>query len=350
MVEVSVLLPVYNGAPYLRQTLSSLRDQSFRDFEVLCIDDCSTDDSAAIIKRFAECDDRFFYLRTTRNLGSAARAVNHAAPSASGRRFVYSSQDDLFSSDWLAKMHARAQETGADAVVPDVVFFRASREATREITGYRGDRSAILSGRDAFVASLDWTIAGNALWPIAFLKEKGFHDFGAFSDEYTVRKFFLDCDRVAFCDGVFFYRQDNPAAITKAPSSSRLDAADTSLRLWHLIVESHFGSDVHGPFALRTLRTVIRAQALIFNTPALASETRRVAETWTALRNSAAYQASIASALKVNGSWIRSLVYRPAARSYTWFRLLARISAVLSRMKSWARRLIAVSTENRNLF
>lgn len=330
MAEITVLLPVYNGAGYLEETLKSLSFQNFSDFEVLCIDDCSSDESADIVRRFAEQDSRFVYIHTGTNLGSAAKAVNFAAARATGRWFVYSSQDDLFSADWLEKLHARALETGADAVLPDVEFYHADGSGQRKIIGCHGDRSAILTGREAFVASLDWSIPGNALWPISFLVDHGFQEFGAFADEFTVRLFFLSCSKVAFCDGVFYYRQDNQAAITKKPSAGLLDIPDTSWRLWNLIVDSGFDADVHSPFALRTLRATIRARALLLNTPSLNQEARRVEATWQALRASAAFQESLAAC---SGSAFRTCIYRPAARHRGWFETLARVSAFWARRK-----------------
>ena len=101
MVEISVLMPIHNGAAYLPETLEALRRQAFADFEVLCIDDGSRDKSADILKGIAREDPRFVYLNTGSNLGSAAKAINFARDNVRGKFFVYSSQDDLFSGDWL---------------------------------------------------------------------------------------------------------------------------------------------------------------------------------------------------------------------------------------------------------
>lgn len=149
-----------------------------------------------------------------------------------------------------------------------------------------------------------------------------------------MHRFFLKCRTVAFCSGVFFYRQDNAAAVTKKPSPSQLDAADASLRLWHLILENGFGPEVHGPVAMRSLRTVIRAQAMIDNTPYLAGETGRVSATWRAMQASAAFQASLAAPPAACRHLIRSRIYRRAARSYACVRVLSRVSVLLSRRKS----------------
>ena len=56
--EITVLIPVYHGEKYLEQSLESVLNQTFKDFEVLVIDDGSTDGSIRILKRFAIIDDR----------------------------------------------------------------------------------------------------------------------------------------------------------------------------------------------------------------------------------------------------------------------------------------------------
>lgn len=89
--RVSVLLPVYNGGPYLRQALDSLLGQSFADFEVIAIDDGSADDSLRILESVA--DSRFkVYHQENRGL---ATTLNRAIGLASGRYLARQDQDDL---------------------------------------------------------------------------------------------------------------------------------------------------------------------------------------------------------------------------------------------------------------
>lgn len=335
MVEITVLMPVYNGLIYLEETLASLKQQSFEDFEVLCIDDGSSDGSSEILSSYSAKDARFLHISTPNNLGSAAKAINYARDQAKGRFFVYTSQDDLFSPDWLCSMHERAVSSGADAVVPDVEFYTSSDISGRRLSGYFGDRSAVISGRDAVAASLNWSIPGNALWPISFLKEFGFADFGSFADEFTVRNFYLNCDKVAFCSGVFYYRQDNTQAITKAASAGRLDEADTNLRVWRLIKDYDFPDDVHGPFAFRCLRSLIRMRGILYNSPSLASEVPRIEALWGTLQNHN-FQSSLSLGLISVRPPLRRVVYSKAGRSIFWFKLLARASAAAARLRGKA--------------
>ena len=69
--RVSVGVPVYNGERFIRQTLDSLVDQSFKDLEIVISDNASTDGTAAICEEYARRDDRIRYVRNERNVGLA---------------------------------------------------------------------------------------------------------------------------------------------------------------------------------------------------------------------------------------------------------------------------------------
>jgi len=239
--RISVLIPVHNGARLLAQTLESVLAQTDPDFEVVCIDDASTDGSAALLADYAARDKRIRVFTTPCNLGSAPRALNHALPHMTGSHFVYASQDDLFSPDWLTHMRTRAAETGADAVVPDVVLYHNDSAVPRRVlSGVAGDRSPVISGREACRLSLDWTIPGNALWNARLVRQFGFEEFALNSDEYSVRRLFLACNKVAFSEGQFFYRQDNPSAVTKRFDAGTFDWPLTRLRVAQLLQENAF--------------------------------------------------------------------------------------------------------------
>lgn len=253
--RVTVLIPVYNGSKYLSATLDSLLAQELTDWEALCVDDCSSDDSLALLQRYGECDTRIRVLRTEANAGSVPPVLNHALPHMRGRWCVYSSQDDLFSTDWLAKMVARAEETGADAVIPDLEFFHEHEPArNRSLIGLHGDRSVVLSPREAVGHSLDWMIPGNALWNAQMVKRLGFETFATNADEYSGRVFFFHCNRVVFSEGRFHYRQDNANAITKQVNAKSFDRSYTHFRLFLWLRDQGFAPEVFGREALKSLR------------------------------------------------------------------------------------------------
>ena len=71
MIKISVLIAVYNTESFLPKCLDSLREQRLRDFQVICVDDCSTDNSLAILKEYEAKDDRFTVISFDKNMGQA---------------------------------------------------------------------------------------------------------------------------------------------------------------------------------------------------------------------------------------------------------------------------------------
>ena len=98
MPKVSVLMPVYNGEKYIAQAMDSVLSQSYRDFELLVIDDGSTDASAEIIASYS--DKRVRYVANPTNLGLAG-ARNRAIEVSSGEYFAWLDCDDISRPDRL---------------------------------------------------------------------------------------------------------------------------------------------------------------------------------------------------------------------------------------------------------
>ena len=91
---VSVVVPIYNGERYLRDSLDSLLAQTFQDFEIICVNDGSTDSSESIINEYAERDSRVKIVNQTN--GGVASARNAGIENAEGRYLLFCDDDDLF--------------------------------------------------------------------------------------------------------------------------------------------------------------------------------------------------------------------------------------------------------------
>ena len=94
----SILLPVYDGALYLRPQLDSILAQSDGDFELIALDDGSRDDSAAILAEYARRDSRLRLLPTTGNAGQALR-LRELLAAAAGKYVAIADQDDEWDTD-----------------------------------------------------------------------------------------------------------------------------------------------------------------------------------------------------------------------------------------------------------
>ncbi len=99
--KVSVGLPVYNGARYLADTLDCLLAQTYDDFELIIVDNASTDETQAMCQAYADRDSRIRYYRNDENIGAAAN-YNRAFDLARGDYFKWSAADDLLEPTFLA--------------------------------------------------------------------------------------------------------------------------------------------------------------------------------------------------------------------------------------------------------
>ncbi len=111
---VSICIPTYNGATYLSESLDSALAQSFRDIEVLVVDDASTDDTIAVARGHARIDPRIRIVRNQRNLGLVAN-WNHTVELAQGEWIKFLHQDDRLEPECVARM-LEAATPGVDLV------------------------------------------------------------------------------------------------------------------------------------------------------------------------------------------------------------------------------------------
>ena len=113
MAKVSVIIPVYNTEKYLRRCLDSVCNQTLRDIEIICINDCSTDNSLSILEEYAGNDNRIKLIDFKENKGAAV-ARNTGIDMAEGKYIGFVDSDDFVDLDFYEKLYTKAVETGAD--------------------------------------------------------------------------------------------------------------------------------------------------------------------------------------------------------------------------------------------
>lgn len=101
--KVSLILPVHNGASYLSDAIASVTEQSFTDYELICVDDASSDQSLAILTAAAVADPRIRVIHLDENVGLPA-ALNHGFSMARGSYFSWTSDDNLLRPTMLEKL------------------------------------------------------------------------------------------------------------------------------------------------------------------------------------------------------------------------------------------------------
>lgn len=98
---VSVITPLYNSEDYIAETIESVVNQEYTNWEMIIVDDCSTDGSAAVVERYALTDHRIRYYRLDKNYGAPYAARNFATTKATGRFIAFLDSDDLWSPEKL---------------------------------------------------------------------------------------------------------------------------------------------------------------------------------------------------------------------------------------------------------
>lgn len=125
-IIISVIIPVYNAAEYLAETLDSVFHQSFNDFELILINDGSTDGSEKIIKDYSDCyPDKVISIFQQNQGQSAAR--NNALDYARGKYIAFVDSDDIIAETYLEKLYDAAERENAQM---SVCAFRAYDDAT----------------------------------------------------------------------------------------------------------------------------------------------------------------------------------------------------------------------------
>ena len=112
MTRISVIVPVYNADLYIKDCIESILRQSFRDFELILVDDGSLDRSGEICDAYEKKDSRIRVIHQT-NQGQAA-ARNHAIKIAKGEWVCFVDSDDLIHPNMLKSLLHAAIETGSN--------------------------------------------------------------------------------------------------------------------------------------------------------------------------------------------------------------------------------------------
>ncbi len=101
---ISIVLPVYNGERFLRESIDSVIAQTYKNWELLVVDDCSTDSTADIVQEYVQKDARIQYYKNEKNL-RLPRNLNRGFSLAHGNYLTWTSDDNIFWPTALEKMY-----------------------------------------------------------------------------------------------------------------------------------------------------------------------------------------------------------------------------------------------------
>ena len=120
---VSVILPMYNASRYITSCVKSVLNQTFGLFELICVDDCSTDDTVNIVAELAKSDGRIRIVRLPKNSGGASEPRNTGLRVSRGKYIAFLDSDDMYTPTALAELVSVAEKWNADVVHTEQVYF-----------------------------------------------------------------------------------------------------------------------------------------------------------------------------------------------------------------------------------
>lgn len=255
----SILMAVYNAESYLKAALQSVIRQTCSSWQLICVDDASTDGSLEILRRYAARDERITVIHKEKNQGQAV-ARNEALQVACGAYVMMLDADDWLSDDCLEKVaeaftpetdsvvlrlmqhyeepaQAGMKETGKDAGQPEA-------DCREELYAMPYAEDAVLSGYEAFVASLDWTLHGlYAVRRQIHLRYPYDTSCHLYSDDNTTRLHYLHSREVRFCSGTYFYRK-HAQSCTSAISADRFLYMQANLSMRQTLLSEDVPADI----------------------------------------------------------------------------------------------------------
>jgi glycosyltransferase involved in cell wall biosynthesis len=215
-VAVSVLVPIYNVESYLSECLESLEHQTFRDIEIICINDGSTDGSLSIIEEYAGRDARFRVIDKP-NAGYGA-TMNRGLAEAKGNYIAILESDDFLEPNALESLYDAAQQHDAQVVKANFWNYWSIPEERNELVRLiTPERAGFVNPQETHEIFWFMPSIWSAIYQRSFIEENGIAFLetpgASYQDAAFAFKVWVCAERVVLLEEPFVhYRRDNDAS------------------------------------------------------------------------------------------------------------------------------------------
>ncbi len=249
MSLISVVMPAYNVSKYIREAINSIISQTYSEWELIIVDDCSTDNTVEIVKEYQKRYEKIRLFSTEKNSGGCRLPRFEGIIKATGDFISCIDSDDTIEPDFLKKLYSRQQEINADIVMDRMILCNEDgslRQTT--VPDIDFDMNLLLDGRSA----CKLTIGGWKL-PMAgmliksdlyknYVSKQSLYDYNyGYSDEIDHRYLLLSASRIGLIDARYYYRQQYNSIVNKI-SLKMFDVLPAVERLYSL-VKTEYGDD-----------------------------------------------------------------------------------------------------------
>lgn len=216
--KVSVIMPVYNTAFYLRGAIDSLCQQTLQDIEIILINDGSTDNCQEIIEEYAQKDKRIIWRRQINQGQGAAR--NNGVLLATGEYIYFMDSDDLLKKQALEICYLQSQQDQTDIVIFDAKSFGESHQHIPDYDRHLLiDSAKIWTGKELLIHELK-NSAFSASSCLCFFHRNYFmqaftgYPVGVIhEDQYFVFEMYIQAQRIRYIPQLLYERRIRPESI-----------------------------------------------------------------------------------------------------------------------------------------
>ena len=218
---VSVIVPIYNVESYLEECLYSIANQSYQDIEIICVNDCTLDNSVAIVKKFVRKDSRFRLVCHQENKGLGG-ARNTGIEAAHGEYLLFVDSDDAIAPDMIEALLSDITANRSDVSVCGVLEFYPDGLCLKNSTfHYRKFVSSfckkVKTAQDRFNLTDMWPSASNKLFKKSIIQKYHlrFPEKMLYEDHTFYYSYFLHVSTYSYINRpLYYYRKARPGSIT----------------------------------------------------------------------------------------------------------------------------------------
>lgn len=234
MPEISIIMPAYNAEKYIGFAIESIIRQTFKNWELIIVDDCSTDNTVDIVDDYSCKYKNIRLIRRCCNSGAARLPRREAAYAAKGNMIMTFDADDFLDKDYIEKMYNRKTETNSDITL-GTLYFCDENGQTREyvIPKNNFDKNCIMTGVEAtklLLGEVAISVSGLLVDREIYLKNMSTtnkeYDNLSYVDEIDQRALLISCNKVSFADSGYYYRQ-HPGSLMHLNDARRYNILKT---------------------------------------------------------------------------------------------------------------------------
>lgn len=259
-MSVSIIIPFYNAAKFVDDTISSLINQSYSDIELVCVNDGSSDNTLESLQEWSKKDSRIKVI--DKENGGIETSLKTGLPYLSKKYTFLIGHDDTLSKDAIEKA---VQEMESDPEIDAVRMKLVVVDENKNVLSIMDD-TRILTGIEALKDTIiHWKIHNFCLWKTEIFKKIDNVTTGLMNfDEVATRYLYTKSKKVSFCQGEYYYLQHSQS-VTHKLTPRLLDAYAVDFYIKKLLLDSKIYSEYRDAFENHMFRRLKSITDLYFD-------------------------------------------------------------------------------------